>query len=43
MLAPITAALMAEAIVTGRTPELLGPFLPDRLRLPTPRAAPRDG
>ncbi len=32
VLAPITAALMAEAIATGRTPALLTPFLPDRLR-----------
>jgi glycine oxidase len=30
VLAPITAALMAETITTGRAPALLTPFLPDR-------------
>ena len=30
VLAPITAALMAETISTGRAPALLTPFLPDR-------------
>jgi glycine oxidase len=30
LLAPITAKLIAEAIVSGTTPVLLLPFLPDR-------------
>jgi len=41
VLAPITATLMAEAIVTGRAPELLAPFLPDRLRAEPARAGGR--
>ena len=41
VLAPITAALMAEAIATGRTPALLTPFLPDRLRTAAAGAGPR--
>jgi glycine oxidase len=32
MLAPITADLAIDAIFEGRTPPLLAPFLPDRLR-----------
>ena len=31
LLAPLTGELVAEAIVTGRTPAALGPFLPDRI------------
>jgi glycine oxidase len=42
VLAPITAVLMAEAIVSGRTPDLLVPFLPDRLQPAAPRAARHD-
>lgn len=31
LLAPLSGELVAEAIVSGRTPDLLGPFLPDRV------------
>jgi glycine oxidase len=34
LLAPLTAELVAEAIVSGRTPEALRPFLPDRVPAP---------
>jgi glycine oxidase len=30
LLAPVTAAALAECVLTGRAPAMLGPFLPDR-------------
>jgi glycine oxidase len=41
LLAPLSARLLAEALISGRVPEALAPFLPDRLRgAPAPPVSP---
>jgi glycine oxidase len=42
LLAPLSGELVAEAIVSGRTPDLLAPFLPDRVPLAAAEATAKE-